>query len=265
MVLGQYFPVDSFIHRLDPRTKFCAVSTLMMVSLFISNLWIYILFLICLFFLIRSARLPIGLVLRNLRSFLWLFILTFGIHLLCTSGQPLPAIGIGTVEGFWRGVFFCLRVVILIISAGLLTLTTSPLELTDGLEKLLMPLKWMRISPHAFALMLVIAIRFVPTFIEEANNIQKAQQARGANFHGNLVRRTYSLIPLLVPLFVSAFRRADELAISMEARNYRTDGLRTTFRELKFSVADYRSLVLLAIFIGGCLLMMNRLPGSIGD
>jgi len=265
IVLGQYLPVSSAVHRLDPRTKFLAVATIMVLTLVISNIWIYTFLLAWLLGLIFLARLPVGYVFRNLRSFVWLFILTFGIHLLFTAGRSLPWIGVGSVEGFWRGLFFCLRVAILIISAALLTLTTSPLELTDGLEKILSPLRWFGLSPHALALMLVIALRFIPTFIEEANNIQKAQLARGANFSGNLVRRARSLVPLLVPLFLSAFRRADELAVAMEARNYRTDGPRTHYRELKFSAADYRSLALLVVFGCGCLLVGRWLPSPLGS
>lgn len=265
IVLGQYLPVDSVVHRLDPRTKLFSVAAIMVLTLVVSNIWTYAFFLALLVMVMFLARLPAGFVLRNVRSFSWLFILTFGIHLFFTSGRSLPGIGVGTVEGFWRGLFFCLRVAILIISAALLTLTTSPLELTDGLEKILSPLNWFGLSSHALALMLVIALRFIPTFVEEANNIQKAQLARGAHFGGNLARRAKSLIPLLVPLFLSAFRRADELAVAMEARNYRTDGPRTHYRELKFSVADYRSLVLLVIFGCGCLLVGRWLPSPLGS
>jgi len=264
IVLGQYLPVDSAVHQLDPRTKFLIVVAIMMLTLVVSNIWIYAFLLVLLWGVVFLAKLPVGYVFRNLRSFAWLFVLTFGIHLVFTTGRTLPWIGVGTVEGFWRGLFFCLRVAILIISAALLTLTTSPLELTDGLEKILSPLNWIGLSAHALALMLVIALRFIPTFIEEANNIQKAQLARGANFGGNLVKRARGLIPVLVPLFLSAFRRADELAVAMEARNYRTDGMRTHYRELKFSAADYYSLLLLMIFGCGCLLLGRWLPSPAG-
>jgi energy-coupling factor transport system permease protein len=265
IVLGQYLPVKSPIHRLDPRTKFAAVIAVMFVTLAVSNLLIYILLLFWLGLLTIMARLPLGLVFRHLRSFIWLFLFTFIIHLFFTPGQTLPIIGLGTVEGIWRGLFFCFRIAILVLSAALLTLTTSPLELTDGLERLLVPLKWLGLSPHALALMLVIALRFIPTFIEEANTIQKAQLARGATFSGNLIRRARSLVPLLVPLFLSAFRRADELAVAMEARNYQTDGPRTSFHQLKFSRTDYGSLVFLTIFFCGCFLAgqwLPMLPGS---
>ena len=265
IVLGQYLPVDSAVHRLDPRTKFLAVAAIMILTLVVSNIWTYVLLLASLMGVLFLARLPMGFVFRNLRSFVWLFALTFGIHLLFTAGRSLPYLGVGTVEGLWRGLFFCLRVAILIISAALLTLTTSPLELTDGLEKIFSPLGLFGMSSHALALMLVIALRFIPTFIEEANNIQKAQLARGARFGGNLAQRARSLVPLLVPLFLSAFRRADELAVAMEARNYRTDGPRTHYRELTFSAADYCSLVLLVIFACGCLLINSWLPSPMGN
>jgi energy-coupling factor transport system permease protein len=260
IVLGQYLPVASAIHQLDPRTKFVAVVAVMFLTLLVSNLFIYILLLSWLGCLVAMARLPLRLIFRNLRSFLWLFLFTFIIHLFFTEGRTLPVLGLGTIEGFWRGLFFCLRVAILVLSASLLTLTTSPLELTDGLEKLLAPLRWFGLSPHALALMLVIALRFIPTFIEEANTIQKAQLARGATFTGHLIRRARSLVPLLVPLFLSAFRRADELAVAMEARNYRTDGPRTSFQQLKFSRIDYGSLVFLAVFFSGCFLAGYWLP-----
>jgi energy-coupling factor transport system permease protein len=265
IVLGQYLAVDSVVHRLDPRTKFAAVAAIMVVTLLVSNIWTYAFLLALLVVVIFLAKLPAGFVFRNLRAFAWLFILTFVIHLLFTAGRPIAWIGVGTVEGFWRGLFFCLRVAILIISAALLTLTTSPLELTDALEKILSPMNWIGLSAHALALMLVIALRFIPTFVEEANHIQKAQLARGASFSGNLIQRAKSLIPLLIPLFLSAFRRADELAVAMEARNYRTDGQRTHYRELKFSAADYCSLALLAIFGCGCLLVGRWLPSPLGS
>lgn len=265
IVLGQYLPVDSAVHRLDPRTKFLTVAAIMAITLVVSNIWTYAFLLALLLGVISLARLPVNYVFRNLRSFAWLFVLTFVIHLLFTAGRTLAWIGVGTVEGLWRGMFFCLRVAILIISAALLTLTTSPLELTDGLEKFLSPLRWFGLSSHALALMLVIALRFIPTFIEEANNIQKAQLARGANFSGNLIQRAKGLVPLLVPLFLSAFRRADELAVAMEARNYRTDGPRTHYRELNFSAADYLSLALLVIFGCGCLLVGRWLPNPSGS
>lgn len=264
IILGQYLPVNSAVHRLDPRTKFLAVAAIMVLTLVISNICVYAFLLVWLLGLIFLARLPVGYIFRNVRSFMWLFLITFGIHLMFTAGRPLPGIGVGTVEGFWRGMFFCLRVAILIISAALLTLTTSPLELTDGLEKILSPLSWFGLSSHALAMMLVIALRFIPTFIEEADNIQKAQLARGADFSGNLIRRARSLVPLLVPLFLSAFRRADELAVAMEARNYRTDSPRTHYRELKFSAADYHSLALLVIFGCGCILASRWLPSPSG-
>jgi energy-coupling factor transport system permease protein len=260
IVLGQYLPVRSPIHQLDPRTKLAAVAAVMILTLAVSNLLIYILLLFWLGLLLAIARLPLGLAFGHLRSFLWLFLFTFVIHLFFTEGHTLPIVKVGTVEGFWRGLFFCLRVAILVLSAALLTLTTSPLELTDGLEKLLTPLKWFALSPHAVALMLIIALRFIPTFIEEANTIQKAQLARGANFGGNIVRRARSLVPLLVPLFLSAFRRADELAVAMEARNYQTDAPRTSFRQLKFSRSDYGSLVFLIFFLSGCFLASQWLP-----
>ncbi len=265
IVLGQYLPVDSIVHRLDPRTKFLAVAAIMVVTLIILNIWTYGLLLVSLLGVILLAKLPVGFVFRNLRSFIWLFVLTFGIHFLFTAGRPVPYIGLGTAEGFWRGLFFCLRVAILIISAALLTLTTSPLELTDGLEKIFAPIHWLGLSSHALALMLVIALRFIPTFIEEANNIQKAQLARGASFKGNLIQRARSLVPLLVPLFLSAFRRADELAVAMEARNYRTDRPRTHYRELQFSAADYHSFVIMAILGAGCLLVGRWLPSPVGS
>jgi len=243
IVLGQYMPVDSPVHKLDPRTKFLAVAAIMALTLVISNIWIYVLLFACLLSLVFLARLPMGFVFRNVRSFLWLFLITFAIHLLFTAGKPLPGIGVGTIEGFWRGLFFCFRVAILIVSAALLTLTTSPLELTDGLEKILSPMKWFGLSSHA---------------------VGPDAGARGANFNGHLIRRVKSLVPLLVPLFLSAFRRADELAVAMEARNYRTHGPRTHFRDLRFSTADYHSFVLLLLLGCGCLLAGRWLPNPSG-
>lgn len=246
ITLGQYVDTRSVIHQLDPRTKFTVVVLLMVAVFATKSLYFFVVVTAGCLVVIHLARLPSGMVMRNLRPFLWFFGITFFIHLFFTAGTsipPFPVKGFNiTYEGLGRGIFFSYRLAILIVAAALFTLTTSPTELTDGVERMLKPLRRFRLPAHELAMIMTIALRFIPTLVEEADRLRKAQLARGAHGCGGPVRRARALIPLMVPLFLSAFRRADELAAAMDARCYRGGVGRTQFHELKFGGRDYVAL-----------------------
>ncbi|NIA28606.1 MAG: energy-coupling factor transporter transmembrane protein EcfT [Actinobacteria bacterium] len=246
--LGQFYPVDSFVHRLDPRTKLIAIM-LIMTGLLVSFKPIVLSgFLVFSVFVVLLSRIPMKFVFRNLYPFLWLFLITIGVHLFWTSGQVLATLPIVnasiTREGLLMGFVYSLRLALLVIFAALLTLSTSPIELTDALEKMLAPLKRFRVPTHEIVMMLTLSLRFIPTLLEEAERLKNAQISRGATFDGSVMRRMRSIIPLVLPLFVSAFRRADELALAMDSRCYAGGEGRTSFKRLKFTVPDYFVLVL---------------------
>ena len=263
ITLGKYIAADSPLHHLDPRTKFISV-LLLMSALFAAeglapsarkHLFAPLLFFaIFLSFIVPLSRLPVGIVLKNLRPFIWLFFFTLIMWALWPPPLPytilwrLPAVDLFiTMEGLQNGLFFSLRLSLVIIAASLLTLTTAPMELTAGLEKIFNPLRCIGFPAHELAMMITISMRFVPVLVEEAERLYKAQLARGANFTGGPIQRAKNLIPLLVPLFISAFARADRLALAMESRCYRGGTERTHFRELKFGRRDlYSGLTVLA-------------------
>ncbi|MBN98593.1 MAG: transporter [Gemmatimonadetes bacterium] len=264
LTLGKYIAVASPLHNLDPRTKFIAVLLLMSTLLAAeglapgerTHLFAPLLFFaIFLAAIVPLARIPIGIVIKNLRPFIWLFFFTLVLWALWPPPPPytvlwhLPAVDLFiTLEGVKNGLFFSLRLSLIIVTASLLTLTTAPIELTAGLEKLFNPLRRIGFPVHELAMMISIAMRFVPVLVEEAERLYKAQLARGANFSGGPIQRAKNLIPLLVPLFISTFARADRLALAMESRCYRGGINRTYFRELKFAQGDfYTALAVLAI------------------
>ncbi len=245
ITLGQYVATDSPVHRLDPRTKFLLVFLLMLAVLVSHEFLFYALVTGFLVAVTLLAKLPGRLVLRNFRPFFWLVLLTVCLHIFFTrTGTVLFCLGAVQVtsEGVAKGVFFSYRLLILIVTAALLTLTTSPMELVDGIEKLLKPFQRIRVPSHELAMMTSIALRFIPTLVDEAERLRKAQLARGASFSGGPLRRIKSLLPLVVPLFVSAFHRADQLAVAMESRCYQGGEGRTSFKELKLHRPDLLSL-----------------------
>jgi len=253
LTLGQYYPADSPVHRLDPRSKLLALLFFVGLIMITTHRWVFVLSIALVIGAIRLARLPWALALRNLRPFLWLFALTFVVNLTHKSGRiliELPILGVITDEGLYRAVIYTVRIALMIVLAALLTLTTTPMDLTDGLARLLSPLRRLRVSVQDIALMLTIALRFIPIFLEEADRIKKAQMARGATFEGNILRRIRSLIPLVVPLFLSAFRKADELAMAMEARCYRVGQQRSSYRILRLRPPDYALLGTSALLFG---------------
>ncbi len=242
ITLGQYFPGTTLIHRLDPRSKL-VLTLFYIVALFLAKRWLsYVILAAVLVVYIVLSRIKPKALFKGLRPILILIAFTAILNMLYTDGQVLWRWGILkiTVEGLWSALFMVLRIVLLILCAFLLTYTTSPMMLTDGLENLLGFLKKIKVPIHELAMMMSIALRFIPTLIEEADKIMSAQKARGAEFDtGNLAQKCKALVPLLIPLFISAFRRADELATSMECRCYHGGEGRTRLHQLHYRAPDW--------------------------
>lgn len=248
--LGQYFPGNSFVHRMDPRIKI-VLTFAFIIILFCSKGFVpYLLAGFVLYLIIRSSSIGLKIILRNIRPILFLLLITAVFNIFYTTGGlvlfKLGFIAV-TTHGLISAGYMVIRLVLLIIGTFvMLTYTTSPIMLTDGLESLLSPFKKIHMPVHELAMMMTIALRFIPTLIEETNKIVSAQRSRGADFDsGNIFRRAKALIPILVPLFVNAFRRAEELATAMECRCYRGDNGRTRMRVLKLTGSD-----ILSLFIG---------------
>lgn len=256
ITLGQYYQTESVIHRLDPRVKL--VTTIcFIISLFIVDNWIgYLIAILFLALVIRLSRVPVKFMVRGMKSILFLLIVAGCFNLFLTPGEVLVSfwkLKI-TKEGIFLASFMALRLILLIMGSSVMTLTTTPNQLTDGLEKLLGPLKHLRVPVHEIAMMMSIALRFIPILMEETDKIMKAQIARGADFEsGNLIKKAKSLVPLLVPLFISAFRRANDLAMAMEARCYRGGEHRTKMKPLIYRKRDWCTygavLVYLAVIV----------------
>lgn len=243
ITIGQYYPAESVIHDLDPRTKI-AMTFIFIISLFFStSLVVYALAGLALFTVIRISRVPFSYMIKGLKSIVILILFTVVINIFLEPGE-MVILEIGsvtiTVEGLLAAAAMAFRLVMLIIGSSLLTLTTSPIDLTDAIERLLKPLERIKVPAHEIAMMMTIALRFIPILLEETDKIMKAQMARGADFEsGGLIKKAKSLVPLLVPLFISAFRRADDLALAMEARCYRGGVGRTKMKKLSYKKFDY--------------------------
>ncbi len=252
ITLGQYFPGSTIIHRLDPRTKLIGL-VCYIVALFLAKSYAsYALMVLVLVVLSALAHIRAKTLLSGLKPLLFIVLFTGVINLFYGKGEPLVQFWVLkiTADGIRTAVFMVLRIMLLVCGTFLLTYTTSPLQLTDGLERLFAPLKAIRFPVHELAMMMSIALRFIPTLIEETDKIMSAQKARGASFDtGKLTERAKALIPLLVPLFVGAFRRADELATAMECRCYHAGEGRTRMKELHFARRDVLALVLCALMI----------------
>lgn len=252
ITLGQYIPGRSLLHRLDPRTKIVG-SMLYIIALFVLNdLPGYVAITVFSAALVLLSGLPWRYVLRGVRPIFYIVLFTLVLNFFLTPGRVVWQLGPlkATAEGIRLGVFMGWRLLLLVLTTSLLTLTSSPIALTDGIEYLLNPLRGIGVPAHELAMMMTIALRFIPTLLEETDKIMKAQMARGADFEtGNIVQRARGMIPLLVPLFVGAFRRADDLATAMEARCYRGGVGRTRLRELKFAPRDYAALALSLLLV----------------
>ncbi|MCF6094830.1 energy-coupling factor transporter transmembrane protein EcfT [Microaerobacter geothermalis] len=251
IIIGQYIPGNSIIHRLDPRAKLLFVFAFVFV-IFLANNWITYGILIGFTLLsVLLTSVPLSYILKGLKPIWWLIIFTILLYLLTTKeGELLWKWGWFSVyeQGLVQAVFISLRLLLLVIAASLLTFTTSPIDVTDGLESLLSPFKKIGLPAHELALMMSIALRFIPTIMEETEKIMKAQMARGAEFTtGSFGKRIKSFVPLLIPLFISAFRRAEELAMAMEARGYRGGEGRTRYRKLTYHKRD---IGLIFVFLG---------------
>ena len=253
ITLGQFFPGDTFIHRLDPRTKLIAV-ILYIVALFnAKGVVTYAIVAALLALCIIVSRVPFRSLTRGLKPIWVIVAFTAIMNLFFTSGTPLGAgwlLSHISQEGLRSAIFMVLRIVMLIMGTFLLTYTTSPISLTDGLESLLSPLKKLRLPVHELAMMMSIALRFIPTLIEETDKIMSAQKARGADLEsGGLMQRARALIPILIPLFISAFRRANDLAMAMEARCYHGGEHRTQMKPLHYEKRDYAAYGILVAYL----------------
>ena len=258
VTFGQYYPAKSVIHRLDPRTKLLALIAFI-VLIFVSDNF-YSLFACGLVIIISiiAARVPFGRILRSVKGIIFILLFTAILNLFFYKGKNLLwGWGIITIyrEGIIFTVFLMFRLFFLVMASSVLTLTTTPVELTDGIESLLKPLKYIRFPVHELALIMSIALRFIPTLIDETNRIISAQKARGADFEsGNIFKRIKAIVPILIPLLISAFRRADELGDAMDARCYSGSKNRTKYKKLKFAWRDLAAVFAIAVLIAGVVL-----------
>lgn len=246
ITLGQYFPGKTVVHRLDPRTKLILVIVYIVALFSAKHFLTYGIMLLTLCGIIAVSRIQPKVILRSLKPLLFIIALTGLLNLFYTQGEPLVKLWILTItrEGVRSAIFMVLRISMLIAGTFMLTYTTSPIALTDGLEMLLNPLKKIKVPVHELSMMMCIALRFIPTLIEETDKIMSAQKARGADFEtGSLLQRAKALIPILVPLFISSFRRADELAVAMECRCYHGGDGRTRMKQLRYQRNDTVALV----------------------
>ena len=253
ITLGQYFPGDSVIHKLDPRTKILC-TLIFIVAIFLADTPAsYGLFGLFAIIVIALSRLPWLMVLKSLKPILIILLITMIIHMFMTPGETIVwswSFLRVTQEGLSMGLKMAARLILLLVFSSVLTFTTSPIVLTDGIEKLLRPFKAIGVPAHELAMMMTIALRFIPTLLEETDRIIKAQTARGADFEsGNILQRMKNMLPILVPLFISSFRRADELAIAMEARCYRGGEGRTRMHELAYGGRDFVAYLLLLLVV----------------
>lgn len=252
ITIGQYYPIDSVVHRMDPRLKIGVTFAFLMSLFIVAKMTSYLVVVAFIGICLQYSKVPFKYVTKGLKPILMILFFAFFINIFFTEGNALVTFygATITVEGLYQAFFMMFRLLLLIIGTSLLTLTTSPIELTDGLERMLMPFKRYGLPAHELAMMMTIALRFIPVLLEETDKIMKAQMARGADFEsGNLMKRAHNLIPLLVPLFVSAFRRADELAMAMEARCYRGGDNRTRLKVLKYGKSDAFGLSVIVCYL----------------
>lgn len=260
ITLGQYYPGNSWIHRLDPRVKILA-TILYIVALFVVKDFIgFATAFVGLVAVTAISKVPVSFILRGLKPVFLIILFTFVINMFMIKGEVLVSLWFLEItrEGLRTAVFMGVRLVLLIIGSSLLTLTTKPISLTDGIEALLSPFRRFGLPAHELAMMMTIALRFIPTLLEESDKIMKAQQARGADFEsGNIINRAKALIPILVPLFISAFRIAQELAMAMEARCYGGSVKRTRMNGMKLCSRDLAASVIFVIFLA--LIVLERI------
>ena len=252
ITLGQYYPVDSVLHRMDPRTKLFG-TMVFIVSLFLADhMAAYVVATGFLVLAVKMSRVPLRFIVRGLKAVMVILLISVSFNLFLTDGQVLFRLGFLKItrEGLQMSCFMGLRLIYLVIGSSIMTLTTTPNQLTDGMEKSLGFLKVVKVPVHEISMMMSIALRFIPILVEETDKIMKAQMARGADFEsGNLIQKAKSMVPLLVPLFISAFRRATDLAMAMEARCYRGGEGRTKMKPLRYNRRDYLAYLFYGVYL----------------
>lgn len=257
ITLGQFFPGNSIIHRIDPRVKILLIIAYI-VFLFVSNNFVALGFMVFVIFgAVLLTKIPVKLYFKGLKSIIFILLFTSVLNLFYGKGEPIWQLGFLTItrDGISNAVFISIRIILLILVSCILTYTTSPTDLTDALERLMKPLKVFHIKVHEIAMMMTIALRFVPTLLEETDKIMKAQKARGVDMeNGNIIQRIKAMIPVLIPLFVSAFSRAYELAVAMECRCYRGGGGRTRMKVLHITKRDILAVCVSALVLTGVIL-----------
>lgn len=256
ITLGQYYQADSVIHKLDPRVKLISTITFIISLFIIDNVWGYCIAALFLAIVIKLSKVPFRFMVKGMKAIVFILLITVLFNLFLTPGEALFSVWKLTItkEGLRIAVLMAVRLTFLIIGSSIMTLTTTPNNLTDGMEKLMRPLKIFKVPVHEVAMMMSIALRFIPVLLEETDKIMKAQIARGADFEsGNLIKKAKSLVPLLVPLFISAFRRANDLAMAMEARCYRGGDNRTKMKPLKYKRCDAAAYLVLVCYLAVCI------------
>ena len=252
ITIGQFYPADSVIHRLDPRVKLIGTFAFL-ISLFVGKgIPAYAIATVFLAVVIKLSKVPFKMILKGLKAIIIILLVTVSFNLFLTDGEILFQISFLKItrEGVSVAFFMALRLIYLVVGASLMTLTTTPNDLTDGLESVLAPLNKIKVPVHEISMMMSIALRFIPILMEETDRIMKAQKARGADFeNGNLIQKAKAMVPLLVPLFISAFRRANDLAMAMEARCYRGGEGRTKMKPLHYEKRDYTAYAILAVYL----------------
>lgn len=253
ITLGQYYPGNSLIHKLDPRVKIIGTLVFIIALFLIDNFVGFAMATLCLAMVIKTSKVPFQFMVKGLKPVFFIIGFTFILNMFMMKGEVIASIGFLeiTKEGLYQACFMAIRLVLLIIGSSVLTLTTKPIKLTDGIEHLLKPFSKIGLPSHELAMMMTIALRFIPTLLEETDKIMKAQQARGADFEtGNIIQKAKRLIPILVPLFISAFRIAHDMAMAMEARCYRGGDNRTRMHAMKYTRVDIVAGMAIAVFLG---------------
>ena len=254
ITIGQYVPADSVIHRLDPRTKLALILAVMILTVATIDLRVYLLISLFLLFLSLMSKVPLPYFFRNLRSFFWLFVLTFVLHIFFAPTETsrfwdLKLIKVSH-QGVLNGAVYSWRIAIFIFSAAFLSVTTQAVEMTDAVFRFFSPLRRFKFPVEELSLITMISLRFVPLLLEEAITLKKAQMSRGASFEGGLIKKVRKTLPLLIPLFISSFRKADELALALDARGFRSGQRRTSFQRLALKGIDFLFLCLIFALAG---------------
>lgn len=258
ITLGQYYQTESVIHSMDPRVKLVGTICYIISLFLVNNVWGYLIAALFLAVMIKISNVPFKFMIKGMRAIVFLLLITMLFNMFLTPGEALLQVWKLTItkEGLILAVMMAVRLSFLIVGSSVMTLTTTPNNLTDGMEKLMNPLRKIRVPVHEIAMMMSIALRFIPILLEETDKIMKAQIARGADFEsGNIIKKAKALVPLLVPLFISAFRRANDLAMAMEARCYRGGDGRTKMKPLIYKKTDFMGYAVLAAYLVVCIVV----------